>query len=220
MAERVKCLRCDLMILEVTARINNGLCGGCKNDKSRADFEAIIQGWLKNPETLPGAHGNPEPKDIALSVAAKQIKARLNPDDQDKMRTVCEDFFDDAHDKWSRRGSSALSEKEKYALAVETFYGEITNGGLQQYFYNESGAFAEWAIPAFEAIGIPVYAEVMRNAKTLFPHGIIPEDRDERLDQLKEIGDERLEAVEQPFWERYSHDKQEIRKKLFAYLSK
>lgn len=220
MSNRVKCLRCDLQILEVTARVNNGLCGGCKRDHDREKFEATVKGWFANPLTLPGMHGNPEPQDLALQVAAKQVKSTLYPNDEDKRENFCEDFFEAAHKKWSKRGKSALSEKEKHSLAVETFYGEMLNGGLRQYLYNESGAFAGWAESALTAIGVPECAQVVREVSSLFPNNLIPEDRDVRCDLLKEIPEARLESIEQPFWKAYHEDNYEIPRKLFEYLKK
>ena len=75
-------------------------------------------------------------------------------------------------------GAKALSEKEKHVLSVETFYGEVTNGGLLQYLGNQS-AFANWAAAGFDQIGIPEYAVVMRRVGSLFPNGVIPEDDDD-----------------------------------------
>ena len=171
MPNRIKCSRCDNQILEATARKNNGLCAICKGDKKRAEFEAVVQGWIDNPATLPGTHGIPEPDDIALGLAARQLRSRLYPNDDDVAESVCREFFDEAYDKWSQLGGAGLTEKEKHLLAIETFYGEVTNGGLQQYLGNESGAFARWAVDAFEAIGIPAYANVVRNVKASFSRG-------------------------------------------------
>ena len=220
MVNRVKCTRCDNEILEATARKNNGLCAICKSDQHRLDLDAVVQSWTERPETLPVTHGIPLPDDMALRIAASQLKKRLFPDADDQMELVCHKFFDRAHTKWRICGARALSDKEKHALAVETFYGEVLNGGLIQYLSNESGAFAGWAVEAFEAIDIPAYADVMRNVQRLFPNGVIPEDADERCDRVEAIDEELLDTAEKPFWDRYQTDKTEIRHKLFQYLSK
>lgn len=206
--------------MEATARRNNGLCAICKRDQSTADFDAVVQGWIDHPETLPGTNGIPEPEGFALQLAARQLKSSLYPDADDRMEIVCHQYFDVAHDKWTEFGSSDLSEKEKFVLAVETFYGEVTNGGLLQFLGNESGAFAGWAVDAFEAVGIPTYADVMRNVTSLFLHGLIPEDPGERWAVVKAIDEKRIKAIEQSFWDRYFTDKKEIRRKLFEYLNR
>ena len=101
---------------------------------------------------------------------------------------------------------------------METFYGEVLNGGLDQYLGNESGSFAQWADEAFDAIGIPVYAEVIRNVKKLFPGGYIPENSEVRWDLIESIDEDKLEEIEDVFWKRYGENENEIRDLLYAYL--
>ena len=153
-----------------------------------------------------------------MSFAAFQVRARLYPTQQDTMDRLCHEAFGAAHNKWDASGSAHLSDREKYILAVETFYGEVTNGGLVQYLYNESGAFAEWSIDAFIAIGIPEYAEVMREVKRLFPDGVIPEDQVQRQKVASGIDESILEQIENAFWTRYNAHKTEIRTKLYAFI--
>lgn len=219
MSNRTKCTRCGSQILQATARKYNGLCARCNRDEERAKFDAVVQGWIDNPETVPGTHGIPEPEGFALGLAASQLRSRLYPNEDVEAESVYHKFFDEAHNKWSHFGNAGLSEKEKFVLAIETFYGEVTNGGLQQYLSNESGAFAEWAVDGFEAIGILAYANIMRNVKSLFPQGVIPEDPRVRCDQMAAIDPNRLEEIEQSFWDRYNADAKEIRRRLFQYLS-
>jgi len=218
MSERVKCLRCDNRILEVTAKVNQGLCGHCKRDAERESFQRTVRGWIENPETLPGTHGNPEPIDMGLSLAANQIRARLYPREEDRIENYCHDVFDAAHAKWHAKGSRKLSLKEKVVLSVESFHGEVLNGGIEQYLFNESGAFAQWAEEGFRLIGIPAFAEVMKEVGALFPGHSIPECSAKRSDILLRIEDEVFEKIEKPFWERYFGDQEEIRRKLFTYL--
>jgi len=125
MANRIKCVRCDRQILEETARKNHGLCAICERDEKVAKFDAIVKGWIDNPETLPGTHGIPEPKDFALRLRASQLRSRLYPTSDDIMENDCHDFFDEAYGKWIELGSSGLSTKEKYVLAVETFMARL-----------------------------------------------------------------------------------------------
>lgn len=146
------------MILEVTAKVNNGLCGRCIKDEHKRAFDETVEGWIRHPETLPGRNEIPIPDDIALAIRAAQLRSAQTPDGQ--MELSCLTFFEKAHRKWSEHGKLALSEKEKYVLSVETFFGEVTNGGLLQYLSNESHAFANWATDGFERIGIPQYAAV------------------------------------------------------------
>jgi hypothetical protein len=218
MATRIKCDRCDRMILELTANANHGLCGQCIKDEQRRVFAETVEGWIRNPETLPGTNGIPEPDDIALAIRAAQLRSARTPEGQ--MELACHAFFATAHEKWSERGAKALSEKEKHVLAVETFYGEVLNGGLLQYLGNESHAFANWAADGFDRIGIPEYAAVMREVGTLFPNGHIPEDGEECWHIVEGLDEEALEEIEDGFWSRFNTvDENEIRRKLYAYIT-
>ncbi len=140
------------MILSITAKTNRGLCGHCRNTAKREDFNAIVASWEKDPTKIPGTNGIPEPTGIALAIRARQMREAHN--EASRIERVCHDYFDAAHTKWSKQGSKALSSKERHVLAIETFYAEVTNGGLTQYLTNESHAFANWAAEGFEKIGI------------------------------------------------------------------
>jgi hypothetical protein len=218
MVNRIKCSRCDNQILEATARKNHGLCAICNRDQDSADFQSTVKGWHDHPETLPGTNSIPEPEGIALRMAASQLRNRLFLTDDNQQESVCHRAFSNAYDKWAEGGARALSEAEKFTLAIETFLGEVTNGGLLQYLGNESGAFAGWAAKAFDAIGIPTYADVMRDVTSLFPQGVIPEKPDELWAVIETIDVQRLESIERRFWERYATDKKEIRRMLFRYF--
>jgi hypothetical protein len=211
------------MILEVTAKLNEGLCGHCharvNTAKWKANRNKLIQGWLANPKTLPGTNGIPLPKDIGLALAADQIRSRSFPTENDNRENFCADFFDAAHNQWMARGSSSLSTRQKHSLAVDTFHGEVCNGGLIQYLSNESGNFANWAANGFDAIGISQYADVMRKVQDLFPDGSIPEDPDLRFDLVEALDENILKEIEQPFWDRYFSNKKEISNKLYQYLA-
>ncbi|MBN8628778.1 MAG: DUF4375 domain-containing protein [Planctomycetes bacterium] len=167
---------------------------------------------------MPGTHGIPLPKSIALSMAAEQVKNRLYPDDDAKLEAECHAAFDQAHDKWLNQGAAALSNRERYTLAVETFYGEVSNGGFEQYLTNESGEFAPWAEEAFAAIGIPELAEVMRNLAELFPEGTIPVDADDRLEHILSIDGERLEELASRFFAFKRSNENRLHRKLADYL--
>jgi len=135
------------------------------------------------------------------------------------MERVCHACFNAAHDKWSDQGAAALSEKEKHVLSVETFYGQVLNGGLRQYLGNESNAFANWATEGFDRIGIPEYAAVMRQVCSLFPNDHIPEDNEECWNVVMGLDSDVLEKIEDGFWSRFNAAAEdEIRRKLYAYI--
>jgi len=62
---------------------------------------------------------------------------------------------------------------------------EVCNGGLFQFFHNTTGILAPEAIDAFEAIGIPEWSQILREAIAFFPKAY-PRDRRVRLSLLPE----------------------------------
>jgi hypothetical protein len=206
------------MILPITAKTNSGLCGHCRRIAAREEFDAIVASWERDPTKIPGTNGIPEPTDIAL--AAKAHELREAPSEASRIEKVCHDYFDAAHTKWHERGVEALSSKERHVLAVETFYGEVTNGGLVQYLGNDSYAFANWAAEGFEKIGIREFAELMRRVQALFPDSIIPEDQDLGFSIVEKLDEGVvLSEIEEVFWNRWRQDETEIRRKLYAYIA-
>lgn len=129
--------------------------------------------------------------------------------------------FDEAYDRWDEDGRESLSEGQVAVLAVETFFGEVLNGGFWQYFSNESGDFANCAPACLSRVGLSEYAKVLETFLHLFPEGTVSEDIDERaeqIDALSEVyGEEFLEGLEQQFWNKFQ-DTTEFRDKLFAFV--
>jgi hypothetical protein len=61
---------------------------------------------------------------------------------------------------------------------------EIDNGGFHQFFHNSAGDRTAETIAALEAIGAPRIADIVRRAAAMFPGGMPPRDRDERMSVL------------------------------------
>lgn len=205
------------MILPITAKTNSGLCGHCRNTAQREEFDAIVVSWEKDPTKIPGTNGIPEPTGIALAIKARQMREAHS--EASRIEKVCHDYFDAAHTKWSEQGVEALSSKERHVLAIETFYGEVTNGGLTQYLTNESHAFANWGAEGFEKIKIREFAKLMRKVQALFPNSKIPEDDDVCSALVEKLDEKAIGEIEDAFWSRWRQDKTEIRRKLYAYIA-
>jgi hypothetical protein len=47
---------------------------------------------------------------------------------------------------------------------------EIENGGVNQFYHNTSGDYGIETVWAFEQIGAPIAADVIRRANALFPN--------------------------------------------------
>ena len=81
-----------------------------------------------------------------------------------------------------------LSEPEKTFVYIDIFEGELNNGGLFDFFYNTSGAFAHQVLDAYQAIGAEESAAIVSHAIALFPDLPVSKDlfiRRQLLSNLK-----------------------------------
>lgn len=81
-----------------------------------------------------------------------------------------------------------LSEPEKTFVYIDIFEGELNNGGLFDFFYNTSGAFAHQVLDAYQAIGAEESAAIVSQAIALFPDLPVSKDlfiRRQLLSNLK-----------------------------------
>lgn len=86
-----------------------------------------------------------------------------------------------------RNGLRPLTEPERTVYLVWRFTHELDNGGVDAFFYNASGRYAEQTVDALHSIAAPALAELLEEANELFPDGDVPADQDERTDALDEI---------------------------------
>lgn len=99
-------------------------------------------------------------------------------------------------------GMDSLTDAERSMFAVHWLFLEAYNGGLHQFFFNDSGQLAVPALRGLEAIGAIGTADVLRRAIALFPGGEIPTDQLERRTVLLEFPDsvnESLAGLEKEF---------------------
>ncbi len=154
--------------------------------------------------------------------------APVTPEEFDRLtktkdqEAACHFIFDKAHWKWTEHGDAVLTTGERTVLAVETFFGEGSNGGLVQFLENESGAYAQHLPEALERVGLTAYAPIARELRALFPDGISP-DPEARFDQIDSLDEEQavaMEELEDRFFELYlrKHAVEEFRQKLAAYI--
>lgn len=122
------------------------------------------------------------------------------------------------------QGIGAVPNALRTVVAVETFYGEVANGGLTQYLSNDHKAFAVYAVEALGDVGLPVPAKVLRRALELFPQEIQDSSGPDYFDHFETIdekfGSDYLEnEIEQEFWDWYNDgNKNEIRDRLHAWI--
>jgi len=96
-----------------------------------------------------------------------------------------------------------LSEPEKTFVYIDIFEGELNNGGLFDFFYNTSGAFAHQVLDAYQAIGAEESAAIVSQAIALFPDLPVSKDlfiRRQLLSNLKQTVLDEWEKLETQFF--------------------
>ncbi len=94
---------------------------------------------------------------------------------------------------------SETTEKQKVLLPAHWAQSEILNGGLGQFFSNDTGVLAPEAATAFEKLGMPNCADILRQSMQFFgmPY---PRDRLTREQKFKafyaQFGDEAIPLLE------------------------
>ena len=89
-----------------------------------------------------------------------------------------------------------LNAEQRVFYVVQDLQNEVNNGGFGQYFYNDSGDFANEAVSAFERIGAYEIANVCKKAVGIYGDKV-PTDRDEREDILTPDDEKEEERIEE-----------------------
>jgi hypothetical protein len=146
-------------------------------------------------------------------------KIRECPDKE----AACHAVVDEAHTKWTFEGRDAINESQLTVICVETFFGEVCNGGLSQYLFNESGRIASFGPEALRRVGLPQYAAILGDALQLCANA--PEENEFGIledyfepPESDDDSDGPLDDLDHRFFELYSADKSEFRDKLFRYI--
>lgn len=154
------------------------------------------------------------PYDFAQVRASKGIEAATHR------------VFDEVYAKWITNGTSSLTVGELTAYCVETVFGEICNGGIAQYFDNESGQLAVHAPDALQRAGLPQYAAILAAALSKCEQIDVSDDLDSNDPRSPFIEwnlrsgtpESAIEDLESQFFSLYFADKTEFRRKLFEYI--
>lgn len=104
-----------------------------------------------------------------------------------------------------------LSAGQRALYALHWTASEVTNGGLEQYFFNATGVLADAAIQGAKLIDAPELAEVISQAVAcLFPRGLVAGHAARRAAVQTMSDDERinLQSLDERFYrliEQHSH---------------
>lgn len=137
---------------------------------------------------------------------------------------ACHAVFNEAHTKWSSEGGDTINESQRTVMCVETYFGEVCNGGLDQYLFNESGRIASYGPEALRRVGLPQYAAILeealsrsKNSPQMNEFGIM-EDFFEPSVADDDDEDGSLDDLNDRFFELYFANKTEFRDKLFQFI--
>jgi len=92
--------------------------------------------------------------------------------------------MDRLFDRIESHGFESLTRSEQSAFALQWLYTETNNGGLDQFFFNDSGKLAADALHGLEFLGAQNTAAILRQAMSIFPGSIIPTDQTKRREFL------------------------------------
>lgn len=96
-----------------------------------------------------------------------------------------------------RKSPRKWSEKRTIVDYTVTFICEVNNGGLHQYLYNVWGDTAVETASFLRRVGAPETARLLEDACKLFPGGTVPQDHQDRRDQLEQFTPTQLRTLGQ-----------------------
>jgi hypothetical protein len=119
---------------------------------------------------------------------------------------------------WSSRPGRLLSHRHFGLLPCEfnahlflNYVGNVGNGGHAQFFLNPVGAFANETLDALNELGFIEIGEILSNAISLFPNGLVPRDCQERGVMIQSFPpiaftrwdqmDKRLDGISGNYWQ-------------------
>ena len=110
-----------------------------------------------------------------------------------------------------------LSQQEQAFVYIDIFESELTNGGIYDFFYNTSGAYAHEVLEAYQAIGANESADLVNLAIKNFPELPVPKDvfmRRSFMENLDDSIESNWNAIENSFL----NSKEDIVSLLIDYI--
>ena len=101
-----------------------------------------------------------------------------------------------------QRAISDLSAAEKTFWLTWSFQAETDNGGLRQFFFNNSGEWAQETVDALKDVGASEIADLLQNAINLFPDRTASPITTVRRDTLKTMEASLFQPIENLYYQR------------------
>lgn len=139
----------------------------------------------------------------SIEASKKWHKEQRELDRTDPLRKLWSELVHRAHE--TDKGFAGFTEAEKQYFAVGLLDGEVYNGGFDQYFFNSSGSYYQYALAGLKAIDATQSLIILEKAKqVLFDFEQIPEDTEKRRAFLRARASasrsNRLEELDKEFW--------------------
>ncbi|MDF1812301.1 MAG: DUF4375 domain-containing protein [Verrucomicrobiales bacterium] len=93
----------------------------------------------------------------------------------------------------------AMTPPERNVALANRMWGQINNGGFDQYFFNDDLEYPKECAKALDAIGLPKSAELLRKALGLLGDATDYDPGEEVRDALSELDDRYYEIEDEPF---------------------
>src|SRR6266404_7423146 len=102
-----------------------------------------------------------------------------------------------------QKAGARITQPERRLVAVYWLWGEVHNGGFDQYFFNSSGDDSEAALAGLKEMGAAGAAALLERAMEVFPGGKPPADRQQRvavMDKLRKQAESVWEQCDKEFY--------------------
>jgi len=128
--------------------------------------------------------------------------------------------IDRLFDRVETHGFESLTLSERSAFALRCFYLETNNGGLHQFFFNDSGKLSVDALRGLNFLGATETAEILRQALTVFPDGKVPLNQTDRREFLCDVLTPDQEDFLDKLTKQFFQSSEPVADLLAAYIEK
>jgi Domain of unknown function (DUF4375) len=161
--------------------IDRKLLALSKTFGSRSDCEAAVEGYVRAHPTL--------------MQWAQDMRPKVS--ERERLDWLMEQLYWHVGDDEpaSRQRLSALPKPYEQLIYLGTFWGEVYNGGVEQFFSNSSGDMAPEVARTLQEVGLVKEAETVRHGIDLFP-APYPVDRQRRHSLLTHTINKKLHNLD------------------------
>lgn len=188
----------------VVETTQEGAAASCSSIQETADAVIARLGALRKRTVWAGGNVTTPAKELEAAIRAGQVTERKAEPAKSpwlpgrKPKPQAELFkIEDPHEFWQQFGlyldnvslNRAPNSMEREIDAIQILEGQVSNGGLHQYFFNSTGDQARDALKGLERVGAVKMADLLRRAMAVFPKGTPSPKREVRWKQMEKLGE-------------------------------